>query len=224
MDQTEERRAREKEQRREYILDRAQELIFKQGFENITIEEIARQSGYTKRSIYLYFKDREEIFYSLVLRGQLLLLQRLKEAAGEANQTGRTLSSFAWGFFRFSHENPEFFELIMQYETRRHTYTLGHMEEASSRAECQNLSVEQGEILTQALEKDLKEGRIRSSLTARALMLLLWSQTFGVMQALLMRKEAFCQVYGADPESFFQIFIDGVERALQGNDGLSRPS
>ena len=102
----------------------------------------------------------------------------------------------------------------MRYESTRHTYTLGHLEEESPRAQCQNLSVEQGEILTEALEKDLQEGRIRSSLTARALMLLLWSQTFGVMQALLMRREDFAAVYGAEPEAFFQTYMTGVENAF----------
>lgn len=215
MDQAEERKTRERQQRREYILDQAQELIFSQGFENITIEEIARQSGYTKRSVYLYFKDREEIFYSLVLRGQTLLHQRLKEAAREAERTGRTISSFGWEFYRFTQEYPKFFELIMQYEAKGHTYTQGHTEEESSRAECQNISVEQGQILTGALDRDLREGRIRSTLPARGLMLLLWSQTFGVMQAMLMRKHEFSSVYQTEPEDFFQSFIDGLERACQ---------
>lgn len=215
MDHTEERKTRERQQRREYILDQAQQLIFSQGFENITIEEIARQSGYAKRSIYLYFKDREEIFYSLVLRGQKILLQRLEDAAKEAERTGRTIASFGWEFFRFSHEYPEFFALILQYEAKGHTYTQGQTEEDSPRAVCQNISVEQGQILTAALERDLREGRIRSTLPARGLMLLLWSQTFGVIQGLLMRRHDFSSVYGVDPEEFFQTHIDDTERALR---------
>lgn len=215
MDQAEERKTREKLQRREYILDQAQQLIFSQGFENITIEDIARQSGYAKRSIYLYFRDREEIFYSLVLRGQRILLERLEEAAGEAERTGGTIASFGWEFFRFSHEYPDYFTLILQYEAKGHTYTQGHIDEDSPRAVCQNISVEQGQILTAALERDLREGRIRSTLPARGLMLLLWSQTFGVMQALLMRRQNFSAVYGVEPEEFFQTYIDDTERALK---------
>jgi hypothetical protein len=150
------------------------------------------------------------------MRGQILLLQGLKEARTKAESTGQTIASFAWEYFRFAHEHPEFFGLIMQYESTRHTYTLGHLEEETPRALCQNLSVEQGELLTKSLEKDLREGRIRSGLTARALMLLLWSQTFGVMQALLMRRKDFAAVYGAEPEVFFQNYITGVENAFYG--------
>ena len=79
----EERKARERWRRRTAVLEKAQELIFQKGFDGTTIEDIAVASGYTKRSIYLYFKDREEIFFAVTARGDvfsgpLFLMERME--------------------------------------------------------------------------------------------------------------------------------------------------
>jgi len=55
---------------------------FTKGYDAATIIEIARACGYNKRSIYLYFRDKEELFLAVVLRGLEQLHTRLEKAAG----------------------------------------------------------------------------------------------------------------------------------------------
>ena len=52
------RKEREKEQRRELIINAAQELFFFKKFDEITIEEIAKKSQLAKGTLYLYFKSK----------------------------------------------------------------------------------------------------------------------------------------------------------------------
>src|SRR5689334_15238479 len=56
-----ERRAREKENIREEILDAARTLFVKDGYEHVSIRKIAEKAEYAPGTIYLYFKDKAEI-------------------------------------------------------------------------------------------------------------------------------------------------------------------
>ena len=220
MDTTERRRL-DSERRAEYILDKAQAMVFSKGFEGTTMDDIAVAAGYTKRSIYLYYKDRDEVFFSLVLRGQRLLLEALRDALcdalRDAAKEGGSASSvrvLGSSFYRFSLAHPEFFELIMAYESKRHSYMRGRIDEDTKAAACQNISVEYGELLSEAIAREIETGRMSSGLDARQTMMLLWGQTFGVMQILLMRREGFAAVYGIEVADFFERFIEQVERGL----------
>jgi AcrR family transcriptional regulator len=50
------------------ILDAAQELFLKRGYEATTVEEIASRIGATKRTIYVRFDDKAQLFRAVVAR------------------------------------------------------------------------------------------------------------------------------------------------------------
>lgn len=52
---------------KEKILKGAEELFFKYGIKNITMDEIARHLGMSKKTLYQYFKDKDEMVHSLIL-------------------------------------------------------------------------------------------------------------------------------------------------------------
>jgi len=60
-----ERRERQKEHLREEILEAARELFLKEGVENVSMRAIARKIEYSPTTIYLYFKDKSDLFRSL---------------------------------------------------------------------------------------------------------------------------------------------------------------
>jgi AcrR family transcriptional regulator len=62
-----ERREREKESRRQLIQNAAKELLAIKGFSLTTIEDIANRSELSPATIYLYFKNKEELYGSLNL-------------------------------------------------------------------------------------------------------------------------------------------------------------
>jgi len=52
----------EHEKRRKKILERALDVFMDDGFENATFQKIADKSGITRTILYLYFKNKREIF------------------------------------------------------------------------------------------------------------------------------------------------------------------
>jgi len=51
---------------KERILEGAQELFFKAGIRSITMDDIARHLGMSKKTIYLHYKDKDELVTALV--------------------------------------------------------------------------------------------------------------------------------------------------------------
>ena len=56
-----ERRAREKKELRQEILDAARELFVREGFENVSMRKIAEKIEYSPTTIYLYFRDKADL-------------------------------------------------------------------------------------------------------------------------------------------------------------------
>ena len=60
------RKERERQRIREDILEAALAVFARSGYHNATVEEIARQSGYSTGSLYNYFKNKQDVFTTLV--------------------------------------------------------------------------------------------------------------------------------------------------------------
>lgn len=214
---SDERKAWEREQRMNRIVDIVEKLFFSRGYEGTTVDDIARAAGYTKRSIYIYFRDREDLFLAVVRRGQVLFKAALEEAVAGPVPDDQPLSiGLGRAFYQFSLDHPGHLALLMTYESKLYRYASDQPAEDDGgfRSQCQALSREYGGIVTRVIERDIERGLIRSKLDARQLMLLLWGQVIGVMQVILMRKESFREVYGITPEMLFEEFLAMTRRSL----------
>jgi AcrR family transcriptional regulator len=210
------RKAWERAQREKRIVDIAREIFVSRGYEGASVPAVADAAGYNKRTIYLYFKDKEEIFLAVVLRCLELLRDDLAAVAASAPEGRTDLKAFAWAFFRFSEQYPAYMDLIMVYESRHFVY---HAADRPSHfgerhAACQTVSNEIADLATAAIEKGLQQGSLATDLAPRQLMLLLWGQIFGVIQILRIREKHFEGTFGLTRENLFDHFVKMVEKAL----------
>jgi AcrR family transcriptional regulator len=63
-----ERKEREKERRRQQIMVAAKKVFTDKGFSKATMDDIANEAELSPGTIYLYFKNKEELYASLSLR------------------------------------------------------------------------------------------------------------------------------------------------------------
>jgi AcrR family transcriptional regulator len=63
-----ERKEREKERRRQQIIVAAKRVFSEKGFNKATMEDIAKEAELSPGTLYLYFKNKEELYASLSLR------------------------------------------------------------------------------------------------------------------------------------------------------------
>ena len=61
-----ERRAREKQELRQEIVDAARDLFVREGFDNVSMRKIAEKIEYSPTTIYLYFLDKADLLDCIV--------------------------------------------------------------------------------------------------------------------------------------------------------------
>lgn len=110
------RKARSRERRTE-LLDAARRLFFENGYRGTTIEQIARAAGYSKRTVYLDYPTKDEIFITLCMEGGDLLEKRLGQIPFGELSVERCIERFIEVFTSFSREHPQYFRMIFSEAT-----------------------------------------------------------------------------------------------------------
>lgn len=100
-----ERKEREKERRRQQIMVAAKRVFSEKGFNKATMEDIAQEAELSPGTLYLYFKNKEELYASLSLRILQYLLIRVEhvdsESEADPEQKVRALMDAMYDVYEF---------------------------------------------------------------------------------------------------------------------------
>lgn len=106
-----ERKERQKTEMREAILNAALKLFIEEGYESVTMRKIADKIEYSVGTIYLYFREKAEIFFELHNRGfdefykKQLSIQHIKDPVERLKAHGKV-------YIEFAMEHPEYYDLM----------------------------------------------------------------------------------------------------------------
>lgn len=109
---TVDRKAVEREARRELILEGALAVFKEKGLAGAKIDEIARASGFGKASLYYYFSSKEEIFNALLLQGWLTLWHDLEDVALGSDSPRRTFIAMLKRIAELVNQNRPLYEFL----------------------------------------------------------------------------------------------------------------
>jgi AcrR family transcriptional regulator len=118
------RRDREKNQRIQSILAAAQRVFFSKGYLKATMDEIALEAEVTKPTVYLYFKTKDDLFFTLMLpvidniRGNLEKVQE-DLAAGKITSGKSLIMAIFQAFYHGYETSPECFRIIQLFQQQR---------------------------------------------------------------------------------------------------------
>jgi AcrR family transcriptional regulator len=92
------------------ILDAARKVFAQKGFYETRLEDIANEAGFSKASLYNYFQDKEEIFFSIAVRESNLLIDAIQSACTNEKSLVNKLRSILLTIFRLFGQH---FELML---------------------------------------------------------------------------------------------------------------
>jgi AcrR family transcriptional regulator len=101
-----ERRAREKAELREEILDAARELFVREGYEHFSMRRLAEKIDYSPTTIYLYFKDKADLLFSLCEETFSKLVQQLETIATLSTEPLEGLRAGMLAYVEFGLKHP----------------------------------------------------------------------------------------------------------------------
>lgn len=110
-----ERRVKEKDSRKKLILKSARSLFFKKGFNQVTVDEIAKSSELGKGSIYLYFESKEEIYAQILLNDIDDFNSQVAVLLDKKSSSTDFLTEFSYIYIDFFLNDGELFRILMTY-------------------------------------------------------------------------------------------------------------
>lgn len=97
------------------IIDAAERVYFGSNGQTVTMDDVAREADFSKRTIYKYFSNRDLLMLAIALRGHRLLNWILLEVAEKyAARSGLDrLAAYGRIYLEFRNRYPEYFSLIL---------------------------------------------------------------------------------------------------------------
>ncbi len=93
------------DERQQQILDAAADVIIRLGYDKATMSDIAEEAGASRRTVYLYFKGKEELFEALLYREYMQYSQTWLQAI-EADPHGGTIGGVYRALFHSVNSRP----------------------------------------------------------------------------------------------------------------------
>jgi AcrR family transcriptional regulator len=106
------RREHEKEELRQTILQAASELFLEQGYDRFSMRHLAEQIGYSVATLYLYFRDKDDLLFTVVDEGFTRFARQLTEAAASSDDPWARLDAIGQAYVRFGLQNPVYYQLM----------------------------------------------------------------------------------------------------------------
>ena len=95
--------------------DQAEKLFASMGIERTSMDDIAKAAGYSKATLYVYFKNKEDIVSFLALRSMSGLKTVISEVLQKGMNSRETFLGICFGLVDFQQDFPAFFDRSLEY-------------------------------------------------------------------------------------------------------------
>lgn len=163
------RKQREKEEKRNLILEAAKDIFLEKGYYETSMRNIAERIEYSPGTIYLYFKEKDEIFHALHEEGFRKLFEQMQTLEHVADPFER-LKAMGKVYMSFAQKNKDFYDLMfitkapMNLEQNKEKWEMG----------CRSF-----ENLQQVIKACIEEGRFKGK-DLDYLSFMIWSALHGM--------------------------------------------
>jgi AcrR family transcriptional regulator len=174
-----ERRQEEKERRRTEILDAAEQVTGSSGWDELTMDQVARRARLSRALLYVYFKDKTDLMYALCERSLLTLQQRFDNAVLGKPLGLDKVHAVGEAYIAFVEECPVYFDILARCGLRE----VNTKDPGSNELACQTVGAEMLGMIVGVLDEGVKDGSIRADLGNRIVAATaLWGFMQGVIQ------------------------------------------
>ncbi len=208
-----ERRERERELRRTTILDAAEGLFFSNGVDQTTMDEVADKAELSKGTLYLYFKNKEDLYHAIHYRGLNILKNMFLTAVGEHDAGIDKVRAVGEAYLAFSRKYPNYYGAMMYFEANNMDFS----DQATYAFKCHEASLGVLRIVADAVEAGMNDGSVRPLMDPQLMAYLLWGQTSGIILIVSKNYDHWKSdpEHGIDPDMLLPGFFDFIDKALR---------
>jgi AcrR family transcriptional regulator len=214
---TTERKERERAIREDDIIDAAERVFFARGFDGATMDDVAREADFSKRTLYKYFTSKNQLILAIAHRGFCLLNAMLRETASglAAGPAADRLAAVGRAYVEFRNRHFDHFRTIMMYETQDADFAEDDLIARKCYAEGEKVA----NLLVSTIREGIRDGSLRGDLDPEETMLVLWAELLG-LNVLLDKKTAYLREYRhVDAETLVDAMFRHILRSIVATKG-----
>ena len=132
------------------IMKAAMDVFSRKGYAKANIREIARTAGISVGGVYLYFRNKEELYRNLINERMLDIGSKTETIAGKTQSASEALSHFLSLHLENALKHKEFILLHI----REHGFTFGVQEK-------KNFFRKQRELVERLIQRGIRTGEFR---------------------------------------------------------------
>jgi len=165
--------------RRQQIIDAAEEIIFSEGLERATMDDIAEAADIGKGTLYYYFKNKTALYLTINGRGLRFLNQRFAAVLTEDEPGIELVRRLGEEFIKFVRSRPHYFDTMMRCESLESldNAELGGVQEVIREREQQIFA-----YTLRALQAGIQDGTIESKFNPHRLAIHILANVRGLTQ------------------------------------------
>lgn len=173
-----ERKEREREARRNAILDATEQVVKGKGFATATMDDIAKTAELAKGTVYLYYKSKEELMVGLMIRGNDILYDVFTEEISKAETNFDKLLLTGNAYWTFAHLHSFYFSLHLSDHMPQNFGQIN----SDMIATLQERSTDIWKLLVDLLEGSKMEGMVKNEVDSFSVAMLLWLNSMSVLR------------------------------------------
>ena len=202
-----ERKEREREMRRNEIVDAAEKLFFSRGYENVTMDDLAKDLEMARATLYLSFKNKEDIYAAIAIRASKIVSQMFREL-NQKDLTGiEKVRQVALTYYEFYKRYTGYY---MAY------YYTGMFDHKGSPdlEELRRIRIGSFRMVVEAVSEGMKDGSIRSDIDPVAATLIMLSMSNNAL-AISPVTKMYMENYGLSHDEFYERTIDMMLSSIE---------
>lgn len=156
---------------REQIMIAAERLFLEKGFVQTTIDDISKASEYSRRTIYSYYKSKDDILYHIIEKGLLSLKDDINAALSKSENFLGRYHMICTAFKSYQYDSPSSMNSVMKADPTGFNKT--DIPEVITRIF--SLGDEINQVLASFIEDGIKEKVVREDINPMATVYIMWS-------------------------------------------------
>lgn len=195
------RRDQQKADLRQEILGAATKLFEEKGYEGFSLRQVAEEIGYTPTTIYLYFKDKDDLLLNVVYEGFKLFGESLEAGYRSSPDPLERFRAVGWSYFDFAMSHPIHYRLMFM---QRGEFLRQKPPEGYSAI------IDSFGVIQRVIAEAIAAGVMRLG-DVRTLSTLVWANVHGVVSLLL--TQSHLKVNMEEARHLFELQMAATQRA-----------
>ncbi len=187
-----------REQFKGEILAAARELFSQEGYANFSMRKLAARIGYSPTTIYLYFRDKDDLLFCICEELYKLFLHSTVEIRASRPAPLEALRCSLHSYIDTGLANPEWYKAV--FFTNPVVY--GSPQEFMNR---DTMALRSYQVFCELVEECMKSGLLRA-MDSTTLAQVFWSAVHGLVTSIIFTKD----FPMADTEVLAQTLVDGL--------------